>query len=73
MTDRYSHLTVALDANLRSDDAEALIAAIRQLRGVAAVSGNVADGSLFVAEQRVKNDLTQKLWAVLHPKEGSGP
>ena len=55
MTDRYNALTVVMEKDMRDDDAEALIAAIRQLRGVLSVSGNVAD-------------LGQKLWSVLYPK-----
>lgn len=68
MTERYNFLTVALEADLRSDDAEALISAIRQLRGVADVKPNVRDGNSLTAETRVRADLTEKLWAVLHPK-----
>jgi hypothetical protein len=43
MTDRYNYLTVALETDIRSDDAEALIAAIRMLRGVLKVEPNVTD------------------------------
>lgn len=68
MTDRYNYLTVALDRDTRDDDAEALIAAIRQLRGVAGVKPNVVDGTGWLAETRVRQDLERRLWEVLHPK-----
>lgn len=68
MTDRFCALHVALSENIRDDDAEAIINAIRQIRGVAAVSGVVADPSLWTAEVRVRNELAEKLWAVLWPK-----
>jgi len=54
---------------MRSDDAETLISAIKQIRGVLAVTGNPITGSDWVAEQRVRMDLTEKLWAVLQPKQ----
>lgn len=68
MTDRYNYLTVALEKDMRSDDAEALIEAIRMLRGVENVAPHVADPGDWTAEQRVRQELSQKLWAVLHPK-----
>lgn len=68
MTDRYNALTVVLEKDIRDDDAEALLAAIRQLRGVLSVSGNVADMDDHIAQERVRHDLGQKLWDVLHPK-----
>lgn len=38
MSDRYFALTVVLEQDIRDDDAEPLIAAIRQMRGVADVA-----------------------------------
>ncbi len=57
MTDRYHSLTVALEKDTREDDAEALIAAIEQLRGVAGVEGNVDDPSSFTHAIRSNNQL----------------
>lgn len=68
MTDRYNTLTVVLEMDIREDDAEALLAAIRQLRGVLSVSGNVADPTTYMAEERAKRELGEKLWQVLYPK-----
>lgn len=68
MTDRFNSLTVVLEKDMRDDDAEALIAAIRQLRGVLSVSGNVADPSDYIAQQRARHELGDKLWQVLYPK-----
>jgi len=65
MTDRYHSLTVALDDDLRVDDAQRLIDAIRQLRGVADVAGNVADVGDWVAERRAQQRLQMRLWDVL--------
>ncbi|SAK98462.1 hypothetical protein AWB80_07526 [Caballeronia pedi] len=71
MTDRIHSLTVVLDENMRADDAEQLINAIRMMRGVADVAGNIAEHSHYVAETRVRRDLSQKLWAVLHPESAT--
>ena len=45
MTDRYNILTVALEKDLRDDDAQALINAIKMMRGVADVAGNAPMGN----------------------------
>ena len=71
MTDRYNYLTVALEHDIRDDDAQSLITAIRQLRGVANVEPNVGDGTAWTAEERVRRELSEKLWAVLYPKTAS--
>ena len=61
MTNRYHSLLVALEQDTREDDAEHLIAAIEQLRGVAGVTGKVNDGSLFIIRQRLKGELLAKI------------
>lgn len=68
MTDRFQALTVVLEDDVRSDDAEALISAISQLRGVLNVTGNVADLGSHVAQIRARQELTQKLLAALRPE-----
>ena len=68
MTDRYNALTVVLEKDIRKDDAEALLRAIRQLRGVLDVTGHVADTDSYTAQERVRRELGEKLWNVLYPK-----
>ena len=68
MTDRFNSLTVVLEHDVRDDDAEALLSAIRQLRGVLSVSGNVSDLTAHVAQLRAQQELSKKLWSVLHPE-----
>lgn len=65
VTDRFHSLTVVLDRNIRSDDAEPLINAIRLLTGVQSVAANVADPSHYVAETRVRFELREKLFELL--------
>lgn len=65
MTDRFHSLTVVLETDLREDDAEAVMAAIAQLRGVIQVTGMVADPAAYMAEQRAKRDLRLKILELL--------
>ena len=69
MTDRVNALIVVLEKDTRVDDIEVTIAAIKQLRRVLTVTGNVADYGEYVAYERVKRELGQKLWEVLYPKD----
>ena len=68
MTDRIHSITLVLAEDMRIDDAEALIAAARQFRGVISVTPNVSDLNTFVGEQRALNQLREKLLSVLWPK-----
>lgn len=56
MTTRLKALTVILDSDIREDDAESLIAAIRQLRGVGTVESVEASSTDYYARQRVALD-----------------
>lgn len=69
MTDRYYALTVVLEKDIRDDDAQPLIDAIKQMRGVLDVAGEVSDLGNYVAESRVKSELGKKMWEVLYPKD----
>lgn len=71
MTDRYHALTVVLDADYRSDDAEQIINAIRQIRGVLSVEPHVTTSSDYAARARVCGEISKKLWQVLHPTPSS--
>ena len=68
MTDRFNALTVVMERDMREDDAEAILSAIRQLRGVLSVSGHVADITAHLAEERARHELREKLMAVLYPQ-----
>lgn len=65
MTDRFHSFTVVLKEPIREDDAEALMNAIRCLKGVIDVAGNVADANAYVAYSRARSELRDKLWDVL--------
>lgn len=65
MTDRYNSLTVVLEHDIREDDAELLINAIRMIKGVKAVSGNVVDHDSYVVETRIKDALRKKMFEMI--------
>lgn len=68
MTDRFNALIVVLEKDIHEDDAQAIIAAIGQLRGVLSVKGNVADIQTQIAQDRVRHELGGKLLEVLYPE-----
>ena len=65
MSDRINSFVVVLERDLRDDDAVLIADAIRQLRGVASVTGNVSDIGTHVAYTRARQELEQRLWAAL--------
>lgn len=67
MTDRYHTLTVVLERDTRDDDAEHLISAIKMMRGVRSVTGEVANMETHMAEERARHELGQKILDVLYP------
>jgi hypothetical protein len=69
MTDRLKGVWVTFDQDIRTDDAESLINAIKHLRGVLAVEPNITDVADYMARERVRTELSEKLWEVLHPKK----
>jgi len=72
MTNRYNTLLVILDHDIREDDAEPLIAAIKMMRGVLSVKPNVSDFESEMAEVRARQDLAQKLFDVIYPERVTG-
>ena len=67
MTDRINAFVVILETDLRTDDAEATVSALRQIRGVLSVEPHVSRLEDFVAQERARQALASKLWDVLYP------
>lgn len=65
MTTRFHSLQVVLKDDIRDDDAEQIIAAIKQFRGVIAVTGHESNPTTFMAESRAKSVLADKLYEIL--------
>jgi hypothetical protein len=53
MTDRVKSLTVVLDKDIRVDDVESLVNAIRCIRHVMSVGTNIVDSDDYAARERV--------------------
>ena len=68
MTDRVHSLTVVLDHDIRVDDVETLANAIRMLKGVLNVTGEVSDMTSYMAEERARHELGGKLLDVIYPE-----
>ncbi len=69
MTDRYHSLTVILEKDMRDDDAERMIEAIQMIKGVLDVKPVISDPTSWMAEERARRELGEKLWNVLYPKK----
>lgn len=70
MTDRVSAFIVTLDQDIRVDDMEFILNAVRALRHVQSVKPFVATWESHVAEERVRKDLGEKLLKVIYPDWG---
>lgn len=57
MTDRLKGCWVAFEQDYRVDDAESILAAIRQVRGVAGVEPKVSNYEDWSARQQVRESL----------------
>lgn len=65
MTDRIHGLIVSLERDLRTDDCETIIQAIKSLRFVSDVKPLVVEPGDYLARDRVMAELRQKLFDVL--------
>lgn len=57
MTDRIKGLTVSLTHDIRDDDCQPIIDAIKMIKGVAGVEMHVTDQNDYMARQHVREDL----------------
>ncbi len=69
MTDRYYALTVLLEKDVREDDAEHILHAIRMVKGVLKVEPHVSNPDLWAAETRARYALGRELLKVIYPDE----
>lgn len=65
MTDRIHSFQIVLEKNIRDDDSEGIINAIRHIRGVADVIPLIADSVSAMAEARAKHEFTMNLFKIL--------
>ena len=65
MTNRVNAFIVVLEKDIREDDAEPILIALKHIRGVLTVKPQIADGNEAVAESRVKAEIRDKLFDLL--------
>lgn len=68
MSKRINTVTVVLEKETRDDDCEAILNAIRMVKGVLRAEPNTADSTEYMAQERARSELGQKLWEVIYPK-----
>lgn len=70
MTDRHAAYIVVLGDDIREDDAEATINALRMVKGVVKVEPVVADYNLHIAQARVDREWKDRIWAFARETNG---
>ena len=65
MTDRVNAFLVVLEQDIRLDDAEPIVDAIRHIKGVLSVTNQIVTSGDWVASQRAKAELTRRLFKAL--------
>lgn len=66
MSERVASLTVILDQEYRTDDAEAIQKAIEMVKGVSkVVLGPVVDVNTYYAQQKASIDITKRVLGAL--------
>lgn len=65
MTTSFKGAWVAFEKEIREDDAEALISAIKHLRNVIAVEPSVDGSDDWINRERIRYELRKKIWDAL--------
>lgn len=65
MTDRHAGYVVTLAQDIREDDTDRILSAIRMIKHVVGVEPIVSDIELHIAERRVRTELYDKFWEFL--------
>lgn len=65
MTTRLKGLTVAFSQDIREDDVEAIVNAIRMIKGVMDVLPIENTSEDWIIKERVKRELSSKIYEVL--------
>jgi hypothetical protein len=65
MTARHAGYVVTLNENVRDDDAEDVITALRMVKGVLTVEPVEGDSVMAMAEARAKHEITMRVYDAL--------
>ena len=67
MSDRLNSLTVVLEKEMKTEDAELIINAIKMIRGVANIIPGKATSEGQIAREMARLDLIEKVYKLLNP------
>lgn len=73
MTDRHAGYLVTLDHDMGEDDAEAVLNALRMVRGVLSAEPIIADFELQLAQTRARGEYYRKVVGFLQSLRDDGP
>ena len=73
MTDRHAAYLVTLAKDIREDDAEPTLNALRQIKGVSSVQPVPVDLTLAIATERAASELRGRIIGVLYPRQTERP
>lgn len=65
MTDRLKGVIVTFDEDIREDDAEAIINAIRMIKCVASVTPSIRNSDDIMNRMKVKDEFTKDLYDLI--------
>ena len=68
MTDRFKGCVVTFDRDIREDDVEPLLTALRMLKGVVSVETSVVDPEDHMNRSRIRREMEKKIWGALYPE-----
>lgn len=68
MTDRIHSITVVLEKDIRVDDAECILDAIKMVKHVLTATGNVSDFESRMAEDRALAKVHEQVFNAIYPK-----
>jgi cell division septation protein DedD len=68
MTERVKGFTVTLSTDLREDDVQSILTAVRLIRGVAHVEPSLLTTEDHMNRMRIKNEIETKLFKALNEK-----
>lgn len=68
MSDHYNAFLIILGSDIKDEEAQATINAIRQIRGVIDVQPHIADPDVAIAKAQLRAALFQELFEVLQAK-----
>lgn len=61
MSDRINSFTVVLNKDYKDEDAEQLLNAFKQFKGVISVTPNISNVTDHVAQSRARNEMISKM------------